>query len=60
MWGQCRGQQQLSPLETLFRSLHDVMATYSMPAVTYKPMVVDTPIGTFSNLQTFFIIFRNL
>ncbi len=47
MWGQCRGQQQLSLLETPFKSLHDVMATFSMPAVTYKPMVVEVAIGNF-------------
>lgn len=38
MWGQCRGQAVVSPVETLFKSLHDVFACYSTPAVTHKPI----------------------
>ncbi|ODN05802.1 RCC1 and BTB domain-containing protein 1 [Orchesella cincta] len=38
MWGQCRGQAVVSPVETLFKSMHDVFACYSTPPVTYKPI----------------------
>jgi len=57
MWGQCRGQQQPSLLETPFRSIHDVMATFSMPAVTHKPMEVESPTGKCLSISTFFKIF---
>lgn len=32
------GQSIVSPVETLFKSMHDVFACYSTPAVTYKPI----------------------
>jgi len=38
MWGQCRGQAVASPVETLFKSMHDVFACYSTPPVTYEPI----------------------
>ena len=38
MWGQCRGQAVVSPVETPFKSMHDVFACYSTPPVTYKPI----------------------
>ncbi len=32
------GQAVVSPVETLFKSMHDVFACYSTPAVTHKPI----------------------
>ncbi|BES95734.1 Hypothetical protein chromosome condensation (RCC1) and BTB (POZ) domain containing protein [Nesidiocoris tenuis] len=40
MWGQCRGQCVVEPTLTPFTSLHEVFACYSLPSVTYKPVVI--------------------
>lgn len=41
MWGQCRGQAVVKPVETRFSTLHDVFACFAAPAVTFKPLEVD-------------------
>lgn len=41
MWGQCRGQSITLPLETPFHSIHDTLACFGMPSVTYKLIEVE-------------------
>lgn len=40
MWGQCRGQPILSPLQTRFDSLDDVFACFASPASMWRPLVL--------------------
>lgn len=40
MWGQCRSQSVTLPMETQFRSMHDVFACFGNPSVTWKPLEV--------------------
>jgi RCC1 and BTB domain-containing protein len=41
MWGQCRGQPILSPMETKFDNLDDVFACFASPASMWRPLVID-------------------
>ena len=38
MWGMCRGQNVLSPLETIFSSLDEVFACFALPPCTWRPL----------------------
>ena len=40
MWGQCRGQSILTPVETRFDSLDDVFACFASPASMWRPLVI--------------------
>ena len=40
MWGQCRGQSILSPMETNFDNLDDVFACFASPATMWRPLVI--------------------
>ncbi len=36
MWGMCRGQSVLSPLETKFSSLDDIFACFATPSSMWR------------------------
>lgn len=38
VFGQCRGQNVTTPIETPFKSMHEAFACFSSPPVTYKPI----------------------
>ncbi|XP_071517707.1 RCC1 and BTB domain-containing protein 1-like isoform X1 [Panulirus ornatus] len=40
LWGHCKGQSVVGPLETGFSSLHEVFALWASPSVTYEPLNV--------------------
>ena len=40
IWGQCRGQAILSPLETRFDNLDDVFACFAAPASMWRPLFI--------------------
>ncbi|CAI7994402.1 RCC1 and BTB domain-containing protein 1 [Geodia barretti] len=42
MWGVCRGQNVLSPMETNFSSLDEVFACFASPPCTWKPLSLGT------------------
>ncbi|KAG7169284.1 RCC1 and BTB domain-containing protein 1-like [Homarus americanus] len=42
LWGHCKAQSVVGPLETGFSSLHEVFALWASPSVTYEPVSVTT------------------
>jgi RCC1 and BTB domain-containing protein len=42
MWGVCRGQNVLSPMETNFSSLDEVFACFASPPCTWKPLSLES------------------
>ena len=46
MWGMCRGQNVLSPLETTFSSLDEVFACFALPPCTWRPL----SLGAYSSI----------
>ncbi|XP_072180243.1 RCC1 and BTB domain-containing protein 1-like [Diadema setosum] len=59
MWGQCKGQSVLSPMETRFTCLDDVFACFSSPAVTYKLLTFENFAGRRALEETLAVAFDN-
>ncbi|KAL7641414.1 UNVERIFIED_CONTAM: hypothetical protein RMT77_008554 [Armadillidium vulgare] len=46
LWGQCKGQSVVSPMETALESLHEVFALWANPSVTFEPIIITTSTPT--------------
>ena len=44
MWGMCRGQSVLSPLETKFSFLDDIFACFATPSSMWRTMTLGEPL----------------
>ncbi len=48
MWGMCRGQSVLSPLETKFSSLDDIFACFATPSSMWRTITMGEWTGCIS------------
>lgn len=46
MWGMCRGQNVLAPMETRFGSLDDVFSSFSSPACSWQAIRVTSKLAS--------------
>ena len=49
MWGMCRGQSVLTPLETRFSSLDDVFSSFASPSCSWRTISVTSKWVLFFN-----------
>ena len=52
MWGLCRNQNILTPLETTFSSLDEVFAGFSFPPCSWRPFTPEGEDPIFCDLLT--------